>query len=142
MYQNVSMKEDMVKQFFSENGKIMCLELLKQDQSAINQWIANQIDYRDKLEKKQFEEHFEINRQRQIEILNQQIMIWLSYCQTVEHTVKILKDDFLKTLQFDIDHWTDYQNLKFRCGYLESILRVINNPYPKASQNVQKSTQK
>ena len=128
MSQIMPPKENMVEEFFTKNGKIICLELLKSDQKFINQWIMSQMEYREKLEKKQYEEVFEITRQRQLEIINHQINLWLNYCQTVEHTVKILEVDFLKNLKFDIDHWVEYQRLIYRCGYLESIIRTINNP--------------
>ncbi len=61
--------------------------------------------------------------------------MWLNYCQTVEHTVKILEVDFLKSLKFDIDHWVEYQRLIYRCGYLESIIRTINNPFKQLPNN-------
>lgn len=139
MSQFMPPKENMVEEFFTKNGKIICLELLKSDQKSINQWIMNQMKYREKLEKKQYEENFEIPRQRQLEIVNQQINMWLNYCQTVEHTVKILEVDFLKSLKFDIDYWVDYQKLIYRCGYLESIIRTINNPLKKSPKNDPKS---
>jgi predicted house-cleaning noncanonical NTP pyrophosphatase (MazG superfamily) len=127
MSQVMPPKENMVEEFFTKNGKIICLELLKSDQNSINQWIMSQMEYREKLEKKQYEEAFEITRQRQLEMINQQINMWLNYCQTVEHTVKILEVDFLKCLKFDIDNWVEYQRLIYRCGYLESIIRTLNN---------------
>jgi hypothetical protein len=128
MSQIMSSEGSIVESFFSESGKLICLELLKSDQISINNWLLNQMEYRDKLEKKQYEEEFGITRQRQLEILNHQINMWLNYCQTVENTVKILEVDFLKSLKFDIDHWFDYQRLIYRCSYLESIIRTINNP--------------
>ena len=137
MNQVMPPKENMVEEFFTKNGKIICLELLKSDQKSINQWIMNQMEYREKLEKKQYEETFEITRQRQLEIVNHQINMWLNYCQTVEHTVKILEVDFLKILRFDIDHWVEYQRLIYRCGYLESIIRTINNPSNQLPNNDQ-----
>lgn len=120
--------ETMVEDFFTKNGKIICLELLKSEQNSINQWIMSQMEYREKLEKKQYEEVFEITRQRQLEIVNRQINMWLNYCQIVEHAIKILEVDFLKSLKFDINHWVEYQRLIYRCGYLESIIRTINYP--------------
>ena len=137
MNQVMPPKENMVQEFFTKNGKIICLELLKSDQKTINQWIVSQMEYREKLEKKQYEEVFEITRQRQLEIINHQINMWLNYCQTVEHTVKILEVDFLKILRFDIDHWVEYQRLIYRCSYLESIIRTINNPSNQLPNNDQ-----
>lgn len=139
MNQVMPPKENMVQEFFTKNGKIICLELLKSDQKTINQWIVSQMEYREKLEKKQYEEVFEITRQRQLEIVNHQINMWLNYCQTVEHTVKILEVDFLKSLRFDIDHWIEYQRLIYRCGYLESIIRTINKPFKQFFNNDPKS---
>ena len=139
MNQVMPPKENMVQEFFTKNGKIICLELLKSDQKTINQWIVSQMEYREKLEKKQYEEVFEITRQRQLEIVNHQINMWLNYCQTVEHTVKILEVDFLKNLRFDIDHWIEYQRLIYRCGYLESIIRTINKPFKQFFNNDPKS---
>ena len=139
MNQVMPPKENMVQEFFTKNGKIICLELLKSDQKTINQWIVSQMEYREKLEKKQYEEVFEITRQRQLEIVNHQINMWLNYCQTVEYTVKILEVDFLKNLRFDIDHWIEYQRLIYRCGYLESIIRTINNPSNQFTNNDPKS---
>lgn len=136
MSQIMPPKENIVEEFFTKNGKIICLELLKSDQKSINQWIMSQMEYREKLEKQQYEEAFEITRQRQLEIVNQQINMWLNYCNTVENTIKILEVDFLKCLKFDIDHWTEYQRLIYRCGYLESINRSINNFYKKFRNNV------
>lgn len=137
MSQIVPSKEDIVEEFFTQNGKIICLELLKSDQTVINQWIMSQMEYRIKLEKKQYEEVFEMTRQRHLEILNQQINMWLTYCQTVEHTVKILETDFLTSLKFDIDHWVEYQRLISRCGYLESLFRAMNNPSKQLLNNDQ-----
>jgi len=139
MSQIMPPKENMVEEFFTKNGKIICLELLKSDQKSINQWIMSQMEYREKLEKQQYEEAFEITRQRQLEIVNQQINMWLNYCHTVENTIKILEVDFLKCLKFDIDHWVDYQRLIYRCGYLESIIRTINNPSKQFPKNDSKS---
>jgi len=135
MSQVMPTKEDKVEEFFTKNGEIICLELLKSDQKAINQWIMSQMEYREKLKKKQYEEAFEITRQRQLEIINQQINMWLNYCQTVEHTVRILEVNFLKSLKFDIDHWVEYQRLIYRCSYLKSIIRAINNPSKQLSNN-------
>ena len=139
MNQVMPPKENMVEEFFTKNGKIICLELLKSDQKTINLWIVSQMEYREKLEKKQYEEVFEITRQRQLEIVNHQINMWLNYCQTVEHTIKILEVDFLKNLRFDIDHWVEYQRLIYRCGYLESIIRTINKPFKQFFNNDPKS---
>ena len=139
MNQVMPPKENMVQEFFTKNGKIICLELLKSDQKTINQWIVSQMEYREKLEKKQYEEVFEITRQRQLEIVNHQINMWLNYCQTVEHTIKILEVNFLKNLRFDIDHWVEYQRLIYRCGYLESIIRTINKPFKQFFNNDPKS---
>jgi hypothetical protein len=124
-------EESLTDELFSKFGKLMCVELLALDQQKINQWIMNQISYRNSLEKTQYEEEFEIKRQRQLEILNQQIEMWLMYCQTVEKTVKILETGVFQTLNFDIDHWEEYRKLRTRCSYLESIIRVINKTYPK-----------
>lgn len=104
MSQIMPPKENMVEEFFTKNGKIICLELLKSDQKSINQWIMSQMEYREKLEKQQYEEAFEITRQRQLEIVSQQINMWLNYCHTVENTIKILEVDFLKCLKFDVDN--------------------------------------
>lgn len=104
-------EESLTEELFSKFGKLMCVELLALDQQKINQWIMSQISYRNSLEKIQYEETFEIKRQRQLEILNQQIEMWLMYCQTVQNTVKILETDAFKTLKFDIDHWENYRKL-------------------------------
>lgn len=124
-------EESLTEELFSKFGKLMCVELLALDQQKINQWIMNQISYRNSLEKIQYEESFEIKRQRQLEILNQQIEMWLMYCQTVQSTVKILETDVFKTLKFDIYHWEEYRKLITRCAYLESIIRTINKSNPK-----------
>ena len=125
-------EESLTEELFSKFGKLMCVELLALDQQKINQWIMSQISYRNSLEKTQYEEgEFEIKRQRQLEILNQQIEMWLMYCQTVQNTVKVLEIDVLKTLKFDIDHWEEYRKLITRCAYLESIIRTINKLNPK-----------
>jgi hypothetical protein len=47
----MSSEGSIVESFFSESGKLICLELLKSDQISINNWLLNQMEYRDKLEK-------------------------------------------------------------------------------------------
>ena len=119
-------EESLSEELFSKHGKLMCIELLNLDQQKINEWILSQINYRNSLEKIQYENSFDIKRQKQLERLNYQIEMWLTYCQTVENTIKILEVDVLKKIKFDIDHWEKYKELITRCSYLESIIRTIN----------------
>ncbi|WP_044172714.1 hypothetical protein [Flectobacillus major] len=122
----IAQQESLTDDFFSKHGKLMCIELLELDQLKINEWILSQINYRNSLEKIQYEEIFDPKRQKHLEMLNQQIEMWLTYCQSVQHTIKILEVDVLNKMKFDIDHWEEYRRLITYCSYLESIIRTIN----------------
>jgi hypothetical protein len=59
-------------------------------------------------------------------MLNDEIEIWLNYCQTVEHTIRILEVDVLRLLKFDIDHWVEFQHLQYEVAYQKSLVRALS----------------